>query len=156
MVVALYRRPPDRRLRTTAVALGATGLALGVLLGLNEGGFVGARHYAAVAEWDVVELLVLMGAMFLLLLRDRADRALWALLAAYGTSLALGIFWFVVLAQLHVAAPGHPMRWSVSVERIVFTLLMIGAAWWRLSTARRGRPPTGMIGRRAGQLAMIR
>jgi len=82
-----------------------------------------------------------------LLLTSRADRALWALLSAYGTSLALGVFSFTLLAQIVMRASWHPLAWTLQAERMVFHTLMVVAASWRIWAGRHGKPIPAMLER---------
>jgi hypothetical protein len=156
LALALYRRTPDRRFWRGVVALLAAGFAAGIALGVREGGFTGGGHYSAVAIWDVIELIALLSALFGLLLTNRADRLLWAFLAAYGLRLALGIFWFTVLAQKDQPGAWHPPTWTLSALRIGLGLVMIAAALRRLHQHRRGRPVHGMLGRTIAPAPMLR
>jgi hypothetical protein len=149
VLLAVYRREPDRRFWRAGAALLVAGFAAGSALGLAEGPFSEAGHYTAVALWDVVELLLLMATLFVLLLTSRADRALWALLSAYGISLALGVFTFTLLTQWGVKNAWHPAPWTVQAERMVFHLLMVLAAAWRIRAGRRGRSVPAMLERSA-------
>lgn len=154
--LALYRGLPDRRFWRGVAAVLAAGFAAGVALGMREGGFTGGGHYSAVAIWDVIELIALLSAMFGLLLTNRADRLLWAFLAAYGLRLALGIFWFTVLAQKDQPGAWHPPTWTLNALRIGLGLVMIAAALRRLHQHRRGRPVHGMLGRPIAPVPMLR
>jgi hypothetical protein len=147
LLLAFYRPEPDVRFWRTAAALLAVGFLAGTALGFTEGRFTEAGHYSAVAVWDVAELLLLMATLFTLLLTSRADRALWGLLSAYGLSLALGVFSFTLLTQIGVANAWHPAAWSVQAQRIVFHLMMLGFAAWRVRVARRGRRVPAMLER---------
>ena len=147
LLLAWYRSPPDRRFWRAAAALLAGGFAAGTALGLAEGPFSALGHLSAVVVWDVAELLLLMATLFVLLLTSRADRALWALLSAYGTSLALGVFSFTLLAQIGIRNSWHPAPWTLQAERMVFHLLMVLAALWRVRVGRRGKPVPAMLER---------
>jgi len=147
VLLGFYRGEPDRRFWRAAAVLLAAGFAAGTALGLAEGPFSMLGHFTAVAMWDVPELLLLMAALFVLLLTSRADRALWALLSAYGTGLALGVFSLTLLAQIGLGTVWHPAAWTLQAERIVFSLLMVLAALWRLHAGRRGRTVPAMLER---------
>jgi hypothetical protein len=147
VLLAVYRREPDRGFWRAAAALVAGGFAAGSALGLAEGPFSIVGHFSAVAVWDVAELLLLMAALFTLLITSRADRALWALLSAYGTTLALGVFSFAALTQYGMRNSWHPAPWTLQAERIVFHTLMVLAAGWRVRAGRRGRPVPAMLDR---------
>jgi hypothetical protein len=148
VLLSVYRREPDRGFWRAAAALVAGGFAVGSALGLAEGPFSIGGHFFAVSLWDVVELLLLMAALFALLLTSRADRALWALLSAYGVTLALGVFSFSALTQFGLPNTWHPAPWTLQAERLVFHTLMVLAALWRVRAGRRGRPVPAMLERR--------
>ncbi|HEU4557238.1 MAG TPA: hypothetical protein VFS20_05290, partial [Longimicrobium sp.] len=98
--LSFMRGDPGRGFWRAAWALMVLGFLGGAAMGHFEGPFTEARHYSAVVVWDVVELGLLMAAMFALLISNRADRLLWAFLSAYGLALALGVFWLSLLALL--------------------------------------------------------
>jgi len=144
LLLAVYRRQPDQQYWRISAGLLAAGLAAGTLIGVFEGRFTEAGHYFAVAIWDGVELLLLMVALFAHLLTSRIDRALWTLLTAYGSTLALGVFWFALLTRL--GTPGWtPPLWTAQLPRLACHLVMLAAAWWRLRAALRGRRVPGMM-----------
>jgi len=147
LLLAAYRREPDRRFWRAGASLLAIGLAAGTALGLAEGPFSIWGHFAAVAVWDVAEMLLLMATLFTFLLTSRADRALWGLLSAYGTSLALGVFSFSLLTQFGVLNSWNPPPWSLQLQRMVFHLIMVAIAAWRVSAGRRGINVPGMLER---------
>ncbi|MFL5382125.1 MAG: hypothetical protein ACJ8GN_06390 [Longimicrobiaceae bacterium] len=155
LLLAVYRHEPDRRFWRASAALLVAGFVAGSGLGLAEGPFRIAGHFTAVAEWDVVELLLLMSALFVLLLTSRADRALWALLSAYGVGLALGVFSSALFTMIGVADNWHPAPWTLQAERMVFHLLMVLAALWRVRTGRRGRSLPAMLERRASPITTL-
>lgn len=146
VVLALYPRSVDARFWRVATALLVLGFAAGVGLGWGEGSLLESIHYTTVAIWDVTELLVLMVSLFIVLLRDRADRHLWLFWTGYGLSLALGIFWFSVLSQIGADHAWTPPAWTISAQRIVFYTIMLVAAARRGRDARAGVPARGMFG----------
>lgn len=152
--LALHRQAPGPRFWTGLAALLCVGTAVGAALGLREGAFTRTGHVPALAGWDLMELLVILPVLFLLLVKNRVDRLLWALLGAYAASLALGIFWFLVLGQL---APGWvPTNWSRVAVRDVLYVGMAGAAVMRWLAGRRGREVHGMLGPPPLRASMIR
>lgn len=155
LVLGVVRAPPARRFARGAAALLAVGLVIGALAGLAEGGFFRSLHYTAVAVGDIAELLVLFATLFVLLLTNRVDRYLWALLAAYACSLALGIFWFSLFTQIGVASAWHPPPWSLNAVWGVLYATMAALAFKRWRAGRRGRPVYGMLGPQRPQLSMI-
>jgi hypothetical protein len=149
LLLAAYRREPDARFWRVATALLTAGFLVGAAVGFAEGPFTEAGHYSAVAVWDVVELLLLMATLFTLLLTSRADRALWGLLSAYGISLALGVFSFSLLTLIGIEGAWHQKPSSMQAQRMVFHLMMVGFAAWRVAVARRGRRVPAMLERTA-------
>lgn len=156
LVLAFYRGVPDRRFWRIVMAVLAVGFAAGIALGVHEGPFVPDRHYSQVAIWDEIELIALLSALFALLLSNRGDRLLWGFLATYGLRLALGIFWFTVLAQKDQPGAWHPPAWTLAALRIGLGLVMVAAALRRLQLHRRGRTVHGMLGRPVTATPMLR
>ncbi|WP_325309090.1 hypothetical protein [Longimicrobium sp.] len=152
--LALHRGAPGPRFWTGLVALLCLGTAVGAALGVREGSFTRTGHVTALAGWDLMELLVILPVLFLLLVKNRVDRLLWALLGAYAASLALGIFWFLVLGQI---APGWtPSNWSRVAVRDALYVGMAAAALFRWLAVRRGREVHGMLGPPPLRVSMIR
>ncbi|HYH81726.1 MAG TPA: hypothetical protein VEX86_18110 [Longimicrobium sp.] len=144
VVLAVLKAPPGPRYWRLAWALLGVGLALGAVLGVIEGPFSITGHLFAVVLWDVVELLVILSTLFVLLVTNRADRWLWALLAAYASGLALGIFGLQLLIRFGIG--WNPPTWTIHAVRDFFYATMLAAAFVRLRAARRGRPVHGMLG----------
>jgi len=153
VVLGVLKAPPGPRFWTLAWALLAAGLAVGAILGVVEGPLVIGEHLFGVVLLDVVELLAILGALFVLLVTNRADRGLWALLAAYACSLALGIFWLSLLTRF--GEGWNPPTWTTHAVRDFFYTAMLAAAVARLLAARRGRQVYGMMGRKPAQLSMM-
>lgn len=156
MVLGLMRSEPSARFARWSAGLVGFGLVLGAVAGAAEGGFLRSVHYAAVAAGDVAELLLLMATLFVLLLTNRVDRYLWALLAAYACSLALGIFWFALFSLMGMPDTWHPPPWSLNLMWSVIYAAMAYLAFRRWQLGRTGRaPPYGMLGPQRPQLSMI-
>jgi hypothetical protein len=139
------RVTPDRRFWVRAWAVMGIGLVAGALVGAQEGGFIPALHMSAVAKWDVVELLVLLGTLFALLLTSRADRHLWSGLTLYASSIAISTFFFTVLAAFGAPGTWTPPTWQLQSIRAVLHLLLVAFALRRWVLARRNAPATGLI-----------
>lgn len=154
LALSFLRGNPGRGFWRAAWTLMAVGFVAGAAIGHFEGLFTEPTHYSAVAVWDVVELVLLMAAMFSLLLSNRADRLLWAFLSAYGLALALGIFWFTLLAQLKLNT-WTPSVWTIHAMRVFFDLVMIACVAWRLVLQRRGKTVVGMAESRATPLPLM-
>ncbi|HEX6367729.1 MAG TPA: hypothetical protein VF006_02275 [Longimicrobium sp.] len=133
------RRAPlsPRYLRVTGALL-AAGMAAGAVLGWAEHGFTELRHYSAVARWDVVEMLVLLGTLFAGMLGTRIDRVLWGLLGVYAFSLALNVLWFAAFSRTGMPGQWAPRPWEIQVYRVILFGLMAVLALYRLRQARRG------------------
>jgi hypothetical protein len=156
LALGLMRSAPTRRFGVWAAALLGVGLVLGAAAGMAEGGFLGSVHYAAVVAGDVGELLFLLATLFVLLLTNRVDRYLWALLATYACSLALGIFWFALFSLMGMPDSWHPPPWSLNAVWSVIYAAMAYIAYRRWRDGRAGRaPPYGMLGPQRPQLSMI-
>lgn len=156
LALGLMRSNPTRGFGVWAAVLMGAGLLLGAAAGLAEGGFLYSVHFAAVAAGDVAELLLLMATLFVLLLTNRVDRYLWALLATYACSLALGIFWFALFSLIGMPDTWHPPLWSLNVMWSVIYAAMAYLAFRRWQLGRAGRaPPYGMLGPQRPQLSMI-
>jgi hypothetical protein len=152
--LGVHRAPVTGRFWSALAALLCIGTVVGAAIGFHEGPFTRTGHVPAVAGWDLMELLVILPVLFLLLVTNRIDRLLWALLGAYAASLALGIFWFLMLGQI---APGWtPTNWSrVAVQDLLYVGMAVsGLARW--GAARAGRNVHGMLGPPPLQVSMIR
>jgi hypothetical protein len=134
--------PPEPRVWVPALLAGA---AVGVVIGLNEGVFSALTHYSRVAVWDLLELLALMGVLFVGLLNGRIDRALWFCLALNAFVLALAVLWFAAFAQIEVAGQWTPKIWMLQAAKVPLYLLMIGIAHSQLRRIGRGEPPRGLL-----------
>lgn len=155
VAIAFYPREPDRRFWRMALMALSVGFVAGSAVGVHEGGFNETRHYSAVAIWDVIELVMLMAALFALLVTNRADRLLWAFLSAYGVALALGVFWFTDMAQRALGA-WQPPTWILAATRLLFDALLVSIAARRLACQRNARPVHGMLGRPMPRLSTLR
>jgi hypothetical protein len=142
--LGLLRQEPSARVQRNLLLVLGAGLAAGATLGALQGGQTRAAHYASVAVWDVAELILLLVMLFMLLLSNRVDRYLWAMLAMYACSLALGTFWVTLLSNL--GQGWHPPHWTLALLRVVLygAMAQIAAQRWR--AGRRGSPLRGMLG----------
>lgn len=144
-----------RRFWWLAAGIMAAGFAFGAGVGVYEGAFSEARHYSSVAIWDVVELIVVFVALFILLLSNRADRLLWAFISVYGLQLALGIFWLLLFSQLNSPDAWHPPLWTLHAMRLGLSLLMVALAARALVQRRRGNILPGMLEPRQHSLSPL-
>lgn len=155
-LMVLARRPvlPERFLRLATAAILASA-AVGAFVGSAEGGFLPSRHFVAVALWDVVELLIMLVALFVLLLGSRADRLLWYALCVYVFSLALNVVWFAALSRWGVPGEWSPKPWHAQLYRFLLTSLMVVLAARRLMLWRQGKSPPGLLGPEPRDLRVV-
>lgn len=123
---------------STGMVLGA---AAGVALGMAEDGFHRQIHYPRVALLDTVQMMSLLGALLVLLVRHAVDRVLWVSLAAYALRDGLNGLWFSAMAWLEVHGVWAPSRLLIGQNFVISILVysaMIGFGLHRLLLARRG------------------
>ncbi|HYJ78376.1 MAG TPA: hypothetical protein VEW03_02145 [Longimicrobiaceae bacterium] len=144
-LLGLWNKPVTGGFWRAAYALLAVGLVSGAVVGRVEGPFVVMVHFTAVAVWDVVELLLLLTALFILLLKSAADRHLWSMLALYAFSLALGVFWSAAFSQADIPNTWSPPPWTIAAVRTAIYLLMLGFVLRRWALARRGTEVPAMF-----------
>lgn len=144
-LLAVRRGPPGRRFWWTAGALLVGGLLAGTAVGVAERDLDMASHLGTVAVWGAVELVALFAALFLLLVRRTVDRHLWAMLAVYSCSLALGAFWIVTLGQRAGADAWSPPTWSLHALYSGLALVMLGVVLRRRVLARRYQDVPAML-----------
>lgn len=127
------------------VSLLVGGALAGAAIGANEAAFSALSHYTAVAVWDLLELLALMGVLFFGVVSGRMERALWFCLAVNAFVLALAVPWFAALAQMDIAGQWVPRTWQLQVAKIPLYLLMIAIARSQVLRLGRGLPPRGLL-----------
>lgn len=147
VVLALRAAPPTRGFWWVYLTAIAAALALSVAAGADEGPLVESTHFIRVALWDTAELVVVLGALFVLLVTDRVDRYLWAALATNGFSVALSVIWMAALSRMRDPSVWSPSPWQVAAYRLVLALIMLALVARRLSLGRRGLAIRGLIGR---------
>jgi hypothetical protein len=142
-VLAVRKALPGPRFWRAAPLLMLAGFAVGGWLGWREGAFTTGEHLARVGISDLGELALVMGALFMLLVRDRADRLLWSALATYAFMLAMNVLWMMAFGRIEDETVWKPPLILLPAYRIVLISAMVGFAWLRLRAARRGRqvPP---------------
>lgn len=133
------------RLRRVHPALTVAMLALGGLLGWLEGPFDAARHLSNSSLMDAGGFIILTILLFVLMLRDTIDRALWFALMLYGSSSVMSSLFLAAIAWIN-ANTWTPAPWAMETSRVLFTTGMVGMAVWRLRLARRGVPMAGLLG----------
>ncbi|WP_420127563.1 hypothetical protein [Longimicrobium sp.] len=135
--------PFSRRYYRGALAAMAVAFLMGAGLGAMEPRYTALTHFTAVAQWDVVELLVLLGTLMAALLGGRMDRVLWSLLCVYAMSLAFNVLWFAASSRADIAGQWVPRPWVLQAVRTALYAGMALLALYRLRQARGGRsvPP---------------
>lgn len=150
LYLALRERSVSPHFRGGAIGvLVATMLVAGFLGSWNDGALVAATHYKTVAVVDALELVLVLGTLFGLLLSNRADRYLWAALAAYGFMVALNVVWFAALSLLDDPSVWSPRPWHIHAYRVVLAFTIFSLVARRLLLARRGRAVFGLLESRA-------
>lgn len=134
-------RPVQFTMRYYRGAVGAMAAAFvaGVVLGVMEPRYTALTHFTAVAQWDVVELLVLLGTLMAALIGGRMDRVLWSLLCVYAMSLAFNVLWFAASSRADIPGQWVPRPWVLQACRSVLYAGMALLALYRLRQATRGR-----------------
>ncbi len=133
------------RLRRVYPVLAVAMLAAGGMIGWAEGPFDAARHLSNTSLMDVAGFLALSSLLFVLMLRDTVDRALWAALACYGISSVMSSLFLAAIAWINAGA-WTPAPWIMELSRVLFTAAMVTMAAWRLRLANRGVPLPGLLG----------
>ncbi len=142
-VAARGDRTP-RRLPAAAVGVLLAGLVVGFVIGLGELRLMGA-HFSIVAQWDAVELLLLLATLFYVLLRNSMDRYNWGVLAIYGFMLALNVVWLAALAFIDTPEAWSPSPRYVHMYRTVLLLVMLAITVRRYLLARRRVRVSGLM-----------
>lgn len=146
IVLSLRREGPfTRTFFAWSFAAMAAGGAFGAVLGKNEEAFRQLTHYSAVARWDLVELVVLLGTLFACLLSSRTDRTLWFCLCVYAFSLALNVLWFAAFSRTNMPGEWAPRPWEIHTYRVALNALLAYLAWQRYRQARRGIRVPGLL-----------
>jgi hypothetical protein len=134
----------SRRFPLIAAGVLLAGLAVGFVVGLSELRLMGA-HFSIVARWDAVELLLLLGTLFYVLVRNAIDRYNWGVLAIYGFMLALNVVWLAALAYIDNTQVWSPSPRHVHIYRTALLLAMLALTVRRYVLARRHVRVTGLL-----------
>lgn len=139
--VVLFRASRGRPLPSLAgtFAFVLAGMVAGGLVGWNEEAFSALSHYTAVAVWDIMELLALMGLLFVGLTTGGMDRGLWASLAVNAFVLALSVLWFAYLSRIDTGGQWSPKPYHIHLSKAVLYVMMIGIAYRQLVRLRDGK-----------------
>lgn len=132
-------------LRRAYPVLAVVMLCAGGVIGWVEGPFDAARHLSNTSLMDAGGFIVLTSLLFVMMVRDTVDRALWIALLCYGTSSVMSSLFLAALAWINADA-WTPSAWLMEVSRVLFTSGLVTMAVWRLRLARRGQPLAGLLG----------
>jgi hypothetical protein len=144
LLLGLFASGGSRRVPRMAVPVLLFGALVGVIMGGLEGPLTAARHFPRVVLLDLVELIVLAAALFAGLIRSM-DRLLWSFIVLYVVRLSLNILWLSARAWQEspdVWVPSARGRVAISTA---FWTAMLMVALYRLTLARRGTHPEGLI-----------
>lgn len=159
LAMVFVRGMPPRSFWIASATAIACGMVVGGAWGLREGSLVASQHFAAVASWDAVELMLVFAALFGLLVSNKVDRLLWTALSCYAVSLALGALWFNLFSYLADPSVWVPPTWTLPAMRAVFRAMMVAIAGYRLFLAARHVEVPGLfdsVGRRGISLGLGR
>lgn len=144
-VLAFRSDAPSPWLRRAYPVLVVGMLVAGGLIGILEGSFDAARHLSNTSLMDAAAFVALASLLFLLMLRDTIDRALWAALVCYGASAVVSSLFLAAIAWINADA-WTPSPTFMEASRVIFTTGMVSMAVWRLRLAARGVPLPGLLG----------
>ena len=137
-LVRMERGGSEPRLRTAMLLVGA-GMVAGGLVGWWEPTFSGLTHFTAVALWDVMELLAMLGLLLVALTTGRMDRGLWFCLSVNAFVLALSVLWFAALSRIDVSGQWAPKRYHIHFTKAALYVLMVCVAYQQLRRVRAGK-----------------
>jgi hypothetical protein len=137
--------PVLARLRRAHAGLAVAMLCAGGVIGWVEGPFDAARHLSLTSVMDAAGFIVLTILLFVLMLRDTVDRAMWFAILFYGSSSVMSSLFLAAIAWINAHA-WTPHPWVLEISRVAFTTAMVSMAVWRLRLARRGTPLPGLLG----------
>lgn len=143
-VLALRSDTPPWMRRAYPVLVGSM-LVAGGVIGSLEGPFDIVRHLSNTSLMDAAAFVALASLLFLLMLRDTIDRALWVALGCYGTSAVVSSLFLAAIAWIN-AGVWTPSPIMMEASRLVFSTGMVSMAAWRLRLADRGVPLPGLLG----------
>jgi hypothetical protein len=147
LAVILYRvrargvaPPPVHRAMMVVLA----GMVLGGIVGWSEPVFTPLFHYSAVAVFDIMELLAIMGLLGVGLIGGM-DRALWIAMGTNGFVSALSVLLFAAVSQIDVPQQWWPHPLHVQMAKVVLHALMVVIAVRHLYRVRQGRPVRALL-----------
>lgn len=138
-------RAAGQRLAVFAVLVGIAFMAVGAVLGFQEGSLTRATHYTATTITDAAGLIFLLAALFLGIVRNTTDRLLWVGLVIFTVHELLDIPWFSAMAWADVPGAWRPSAKYIHLYASVAYLLMILVAERRVRLARKGVRVPGLL-----------
>lgn len=146
LTVLAFTRPSRRVLRYGFPGIAAGMLLIGVWLGWSEGSFEAARHLSATSLMDAVGFVALTVMLFLTMVRETVDRALWFSLVCYGFASMVSSLFLAAMAWFNVEDTWTPSPLWMEGIRLGFAVIMVGLGLWRLRRARENRHVPGVLG----------
>lgn len=144
VVLYRFRASTEHQSPRWPLALLLAGMVVGAVVGWQEPAFTRARHYSAVAVFDVVELFAFMGLLIVGITSGRMDRSLWSALALNGFIVALSVLLFAAIARFDVAGEWSPSPLSIQGVKAALRLVVLAIAVHHLRALRRGDPIRGL------------
>jgi hypothetical protein len=120
--------------------------ACGALLGYAEGSFDMVKHLSYISMMDAGGFMALATLLFVTMLRDSVDRALWFALLAYGCHSVVSSLFLAALTWSSTKGVWTPPMAMMEMIRVIFTSAMLAMVVWRLRLARRGVSLPGLLG----------
>ena len=117
----------------------------GSLLGWMEGSHEESVHYTNLAAFDMIEAVVLLGALFVGLVRNSIDRLLWICVGLYAFRQVLNVLFLSAMSWIRVPGAWAPQPVHLQIFAMVGYLLMAVIAAHRLRLARRGVHVPGLL-----------
>jgi len=149
LVLSLRHSVPTKRFWLFVSAGLICFLLLGGVVGWREGTMLSRVHYSFTAVFDAAALFLLLGALFVALMRNAMDWVLWSSILLYSLVLGLGVIWHAALAWIRVPGAWAPSPLSLHVFRSVMIVCMVGLAIFRFHRLRNGIAVLGLFERAA-------
>lgn len=136
-VLPIVRRYPRNPVPVAVGFLVAMMLAGGAS-GWMEGGFAELRFFSSTAVTNMLELVMLLSALFVALVAETMDRYLWLAMLVYAISIGLNVLMYSALAWMVVAGAWFPPPSFLQVCLVLAHATMVLLAARRLQLDRRG------------------
>jgi hypothetical protein len=138
-------RVAHRHFVGVVVGLSLAAMSLGAVVGWREGPLVQVTHWTATAISDSAELIFLLGALFIGVVRNTIDRLLWIALMIFTVHELLDVAWYSALAWSDVPGAWSPPTVYLHMYASVAYMLMIVVVARRIRLARQGVKVPGLI-----------